>query len=182
MGALEVSPPSEKRRFGGNARFRARTSVLVATSLPAGSFPEMSTRLYAAVLTALAVACIALTGCGDSSKASSAASTRPSTTRSTPSPEPGRSRHETRADIVAAVATCKHGIDTGTWLPGSSKTPLYKTCEQGLKRGLTEIRLYALETCNEVAFTSAAKSEAEKHRVFETCYQPSKVATKKIEG
>jgi hypothetical protein len=134
-----------------------------------------------AVLTALVIACVALAGCGGSSEVPSATSARPSTTSFTPKVIPGRSRRETRADIVAAVASCKHGVDMGTWLPGSSKTPLYKTCEQGLKRGLTEIRLYALETCNEVAFTSSAKSDADKARIFEACYQPSKLATKKIE-
>jgi hypothetical protein len=72
-------------------------------------------------------------------------------------------------------------VDTGTWLPPSSRKPLYQVCENGLRRGLTEIRAYALEVCSEVVFTSPAKTEAEKARLQAACYDPTKLKTAKIE-
>jgi hypothetical protein len=72
-------------------------------------------------------------------------------------------------------------MNTGAWLPSSSKHSLYVICENGLGQGLTEIRTYALEVCNEVAFTAPGKTEAEKARVQATCYDPTKLKTAKIE-
>lgn len=123
-------------------------------------------------------------GCGSSNGDPSAAASKASSSSSSstsPATSPGRSRHETRGDILAAIASCKQGVDTGSWLPKESRTPLYAICENGLRRGLTEIRAYALETCSEVAYTSPAKTEAEKARVFATCYEPTKQKTAKIE-
>jgi hypothetical protein len=121
---------------------------------------------------------LALPGCGSDKAAT--ASTTTSASASQPRTEPGRSRHETRQDIVNAVAACKQGVDTGTWLPSSSRQSLYRNCELGLRRGLTEIKAYGSEACNEVAFTSPAKSEAERKRVFEACYAGVRRATAKV--
>jgi hypothetical protein len=120
-----------------------------------------------------------LPGCGGTDKrpitgSGSSASRRPVVAT-------GRSRHETRADIVAAVASCRRGVNTGSWLPSASKTQLYAICENGLHRGLTEIRQYSLEVCNEVVFTSPAKDEAERARVLAACYTETKQKTAKIE-
>lgn len=83
-------------------------------------------------------------------------------------------------DIVAAVAACRHGVDLGTWLPKDSKAQLYAGCDQGLRRGLTEIRAFGLEVCSEVAFTSPAKTDAERSRVFSACYAGTKQKTAMI--
>ena len=82
---------------------------------------------------------------------------------------------------MAAVASCKRGVDTGSWLSKTSKAQLYAICEGGLRRGLTEIRHYALEVCNEVVFTSPAKDKAERARVLAACYTETKQKTSKIE-
>jgi hypothetical protein len=118
-------------------------------------------------------------GCGGASKASSAnaSSASPSSHTQTTTE---RTAHETRQDIVAAVAACRQGVDTGSWLPKASKTQLYASCDQGLRRGLTEIRAFGLEVCNEVAFTSPAKTAAERTRVFAACYAGTKQKTAMI--
>jgi hypothetical protein len=91
-----------------------------------------------------------------------------------------RTAGETRRDIIAAVAACKRGVDLGTWLPKSSKAQLYTSCARGLKRGLTELRVYGLEVCSEVAFTSPAKNSAERARIFASCYAGTKEKTAMI--
>src|ERR1700704_5635643 len=115
---------------------------------------------YAALILVL-LAGVLLPGCGSSSKDPSTGAPKPSGSK-TDATTTGRSRHETRGDIVAAVAACKQGVDTGSWLPTASKTQLYAICENGLRRGLTEIRQFALEACSEVEFTSPAKDAAER--------------------
>lgn len=137
------------------------------------------THRYVALVVVL-LAGVLLSGCAGSAKHSSSDPSS-SAGSSRPGVPVGRSRHETRGDIVAAVASCKRGVDTGSWLPTASKVQLYAVCENGLHRGLTEIRQYALEVCNEVVFTSPAKDEAERARVLAACYTETKQKTAKIE-
>ena len=118
-----------------------------------------------------------LPGCAGSGK--DAAGTHAPSGSAKPS-APARTAHETRVDIVAAVAACRHGVDLGTWLPKDSKAQLYASCNQGLRRGLTEIRAFGLEVCNEVAFTAPAKTDAERSRVFTACYAGTKQKTAMI--
>jgi hypothetical protein len=85
--------------------------------------------------------------------------------------------HETHADIVAAVAACRAGVETAHWLSPANKEELHKTCNHGLNRGLTEVKQYGREVCTEVAYTSPAKTRAERSRVFNTCYAGTKLRT-----
>lgn len=139
--------------------------------------PGERRRPLLAIALALFVLGVALPGCGTSG--STVGSTQ-SSADARPKTEAGRSRHETRQDIVNAVQACKEGVDTGTWLPDASKRPLYENCELGLHRGLTEIKAYGAEVCGEVVFTSPAKDETERSRIFDACYAGVKRATVKV--
>jgi hypothetical protein len=70
----------------------------------------------------------------------------------------------------------------GSWLPNDSKLQLYANCERGLRRGLTEIKQYGLEVCREVAYTSPAKTDAARARVFDGCYAGIKARTAMVDG
>ncbi len=78
-------------------------------------------------------------------------------------------RHETHADIVAAVESCREGVALATWLPTRGRVELDETCDKGLPRGLTEVRQYGEQVCSEVVYTLPAPRVAEKRRIFETC-------------
>jgi hypothetical protein len=115
-------------------------------------------------------------GCGGSG-AQPAAGTK--TAAKHPSPA-AHEKNESRAVIVAAVNACKGGVDMATWLSKKSKAQMYANCENGLRRGLTEIRWYGLEVCSEVAFTSPAKTDAERQQLAARCYQGTKEKTAMI--
>lgn len=85
--------------------------------------------------------------------------------------------HETHADIVAAVAACRAGVDTAHWLSQINKEELYSTCNHGLNRGLTEVKQYGREVCSEVVYTSPSKTASERTRVFDACYAGTKLRT-----
>ena len=72
--------------------------------------------------------------------------------------------------IVAGVAACRQGVDTGRRLTKARKQRLYGICDLGLRRALPEVRVYGLQVCTEVMYASSAKTRAEKLRVFATCY------------
>jgi hypothetical protein len=112
-------------------------------------------------------------GCGGSGA-------QPSAGAKKSSPPAHHEKHETRAVIVAAVNACKGGVDMATWLSKESKAQMYANCENGLRRGLTEIRWYGLEVCSEVAFTSPAKTDAERKQLAARCYQGTKEKTAMI--
>lgn len=131
------------------------------------------------MLVVLLLLSVPAAGCGGASNASSANASH-STSSSHTQTTTERTAHETRQDIVAAVAACRQGVDIGTWLPKASRDQLYVSCDQGLQRGLTEIRLYGLEVCKEVSFTSPAKTEAERTRIFTACYAGTKQKTAMI--
>ena len=84
---------------------------------------------------------------------------------------------ESHQVLATAVAACKQGADMGTWLSQEDKEALYRICNHGFQRGLTEIKLYGLEVCTEVAYTSPAKNAKEKARLFAACYAPTKANT-----
>lgn len=133
--------------------------------------------MHAALIVALLVG-VLLPGCGSGAhRSSTSSSAAPSSTGAN---KPARTAGETRRDIIAAVAACKQGADMGTWLPKASKAQLYASCERGLRRGLTELRVYGLEVCSEVAFTSPAKTDAERAQVFTRCYAGTKQKTAMI--
>jgi hypothetical protein len=113
-----------------------------------------------------------LPGCGGSGAHHTRAATNPADKLS-----PIPIVHETRADVVAAVAACRAGVDKAHWLSQGSKEDLHRTCDYGLRRGLTEIKRYGQEACKEVVYTSPAKSAAEKARIFATCYAGTKLRT-----
>jgi hypothetical protein len=85
--------------------------------------------------------------------------------------------HETHADIVAAVAACRAGVETAHWLSPANKEELHQTCNHGLSRGLTEVKQYGREVCTEVAYTSPAKTAAQRTHVFDACYAGTKLRT-----
>jgi predicted RecB family endonuclease len=123
-------------------------------------------------LTTVLLVVLALAGCGGSSAHhSGSAAAGSGTTTSKPI------IHETHADIVAAVAACRGGVNIANWLPQASKEDLYVICNKGLRRGLTEVIQYGEEVCAEVAYTSPAKSAAEKAHVYSECYAGTKLKT-----
>lgn len=100
---------------------------------------------------------------------------------SSPGTRTSSSRTPTRTELIAAAfRACRHGVDTGTWLAASSKRQLNATCSLGLEKGLTWQREYGLEICHEVAFTSPATTDAQRERIFATCYAETKRATAMI--
>jgi hypothetical protein len=104
--------------------------------------------------------------------------------RNSPSGASSRSstveHRERRQVIIAAVAACRHGVDTASWMSPADKQRLYEVCNYGLHRGLTEIKVYGLQVCREVTFASPAKTAAEKARSFSTCYAETKQRTAAI--
>jgi hypothetical protein len=84
---------------------------------------------------------------------------------------------ETYPDIVAAVTACRNGVNKASWLSPQNKEVLDETCNRGLRRGLTEVKEYALEACHEVSYTSPAKSATERARVLDECYAETKLKT-----
>jgi hypothetical protein len=85
--------------------------------------------------------------------------------------------HDTHPYIVAAVAACRRGVDTAYWLSPSNKANLDEICEQGFTGGINVARGYAEQACEEVAFTSPAKSSAQKAAAFHKCFAEADVRT-----
>jgi hypothetical protein len=123
--------------------------------------------LSVALAVALSSAAV-IAGCGSSSAGHAKTASHPAVHK------------ETYAEIVSAVDSCRQGISVGTWLSKADKESLYKVCDNGLKRGLTEIKGYAHEVCNEVAFTSPAKTAAEKARIYAACDAGAEAKTASI--
>jgi hypothetical protein len=119
-------------------------------------------RRRAAVPLALLLAA-ALAGCGGSSGHRGSASDPKHPTITFPI------KHETHADIVAAVESCREGVALATWLPAAARAELDESCNKGLTRGLTEVRQYGEQVCSEVVFTMPASRAAEKQRIFDAC-------------
>lgn len=124
-----------------------------------------------AALMILLLAGMLLPGCGGTSSHHAG---RASTVTATTTPKRGI---ESPQNIAAAVAACRQGVDTGSWLPQADKQRLYDVCNYGLRRGLTEIKTYGLQVCTEVTYASSAKTPSEKARVFSACYAPTKEKT-----
>jgi hypothetical protein len=116
-------------------------------------------------------------GCGSSDPARTSTATDAAATRAAVAEREA----EYPQAIAAAVAACRQGVDTGTWLSRGDKKRLYAVCNYGLRRGLTEIRTYGLQVCREVVFTSSAKTAAERSQLFARCYANAKQKTAAIE-
>jgi hypothetical protein len=124
-----------------------------------------------AALMILLLAGMLLLGCGGTgSHHPGRASTVTATTKS-------KRGAESPKNVAVAVAACRQGVDAASWLPQADKQRLYGVCNYGLRRGLTEIKIYGLQVCTEVTYTSPAKTASEKARVFSACYAPTKEKT-----
>lgn len=128
-----------------------------------GNLNRISDRRIAAALPAVLLLGGILAGCAGSGKSEKTYTSPGHRTVTFPI------HYETHNDIAAAVEACREGVALADWLPAASRTELDKSCDQGLKRGLTEVRQYGEQVCSEVVFTIPSSRIAEKNRIFAAC-------------
>jgi TolA-binding protein len=142
----------------------------------------MARRLHASLLPALAAAVLLLAGCGSSSSSSrssgssAATSSTPSTsqtgsssTATTPTSSTPTSTSPKLPGGAAAVASCRHGVQSLPHLKQSTKEKLEEICQKAAGGDVNAKRKAAQEACRELVNASPLPAGEARDRALAAC-------------